>query len=70
MNLTRRIGEYMRQVARDLHIVHTWSPWTQSGPTFPVAYPWTKAGCFAHYVTNFTRHCTVCDLPERRQEIS
>jgi len=68
-NVFTRAGEHMRRLMRELHIVHTWSPWTQSGPAYPVAYPWTRAGCYAHFSADETRHCMVCDLPQKRWAI-
>jgi len=55
--------------AHEWHWVHTWSPWTQSGPAYPVAYPWTRAGCYAHFAADQTRHCEVCDLPQKQWKI-
>jgi hypothetical protein len=58
------IGVFVRRKMREWHWVHTWGLWV-NGSTFPVAYPWTKAGCFAHYVTNQVRHCEQCGLMEK-----
>ena len=68
-NAFANVGEYVRRTARELHIVHTWSPWTQSGPAYAVAYPWTRAGCYAHYAADQTRHCEVCDFPQTQWKI-
>jgi hypothetical protein len=59
-----RIARAIKTKAHKWHWVHTWGMWV-NGRTFPVAYPWTKAGCFAHYVTNQVRHCEQCGLMEK-----
>jgi len=59
-----RPAELIRRKMHEWHWVHTWGPWVD-GQRFAVAYPWTKAGCFAHYVTNQVRHCEQCGLMEK-----
>src|SRR5208337_5386477 len=60
------MGEFTRQKMREWHWVHTWGQWV-SGTRYPVAYPWTKPGCFAHYVTRQVRHCEQCGLKQKNE---
>jgi hypothetical protein len=61
--------ELLRRKMHEWHWVHTWGPWVD-GQRFAVAYPWTKAGCFAHYVTYQVRHCEQCGLKEKNERWS
>ena len=60
--------EIFRRKTHEWHWVHTWSWWKNRGSAFPVAYPWTRAGCFAHYVQHQYRVCEVCHEEERRDQ--
>ncbi len=63
-----RVGEFRRRKMREWHWTHTWSLWKNRGMAFPVAYPWTRTGCFAHYVQHQYRECEVCHEEERRDQ--
>jgi hypothetical protein len=62
-------GDLVNRKSYEWHWRHTWSLWRNVGSPFAVAYPWTKAGCFAHYVQKRVRDCAVCHEEERYDHI-
>lgn len=65
--LSRIYGSFERWFRRK-HYFHSWSLW-RTLASYLVAYPWTRKGCYAHWVLQQERECFVCHEKESRETL-
>ena len=63
-----RMGWKADELMKEFHMKHTWSAWKTIRPPYPVSYPWTRKGCYAHYVHEQFRTCEKCGHMQKKEE--